>query len=232
MEFSLLYIFATGCSEPVFWITISTTAGQVILGKWTKPFFLTVAGDQKGMEMRRVKSRPAVTMEQHKGINIETLYRTQNERLKRFIQKRIWSREDAEDVLQLTYLEALRCQERFTGGSKPETWLFGIAANLTRNYFKRHYSQPQLDEIGDALLSELRGEMENDPGMLVEYETILKRTVEALETLPDDTRSMFELIVDSEYSYQDTADHMGVPIGTVRSRLSRARQTLKRHLEM
>ncbi|MCE8032122.1 RNA polymerase sigma factor [Billgrantia tianxiuensis] len=171
-------------------------------------------------------------MEQHKGINIETLYRTQNERLKRFIQKRIWSREDAEDVLQLTYLEAMRCQERFIGGSKPETWLFGIAANLTRNYFKRHYNQPPLDEISDALLSELQGEAEDDPGVLVEHEIILKHTVDALATLPDDTRSMFELIVDAEYSYQDTAEHLGVPVGTIRSRLSRARQMLKSQLGM
>ncbi|WP_234286338.1 RNA polymerase sigma factor [Halomonas sp. MCCC 1A11057] len=182
--------------------------------------------------MRRIKARPAAVMEQHKGINIETLYRTQNERLKRFIQKRIWSREDAEDVLQLTYLEAMRCQERFIGGSKPETWLFGIAANLTRNYFKRHYNQPPLDEISDALLSELQGEAEDDPGVLVEHEIILKHTVDALATLPDDTRSMFELIVDAEYSYQDTAEHLGVPVGTIRSRLSRARQMLKSQLGM
>ncbi|PXF32616.1 RNA polymerase sigma factor [Pokkaliibacter plantistimulans] len=165
-------------------------------------------------------------------INIEALCRTQNERLKRFIQKRIWNREDAEDVLQLTYLEAMRCKDRFNGGSKPETWLFGIAVNLTRNYFKRHYGQPQLDEMTDALLSELQSEIEDDPGMLVEHERMLDRAVAAMDDLPDDIQSMFQLIVDAEYSYQDTADHVGVPIGTIRSRLSRARQSLKRHMEM
>lgn len=182
--------------------------------------------------MKIVNNSPIDVEKKQVVINMEALCLSQNERLKRFIQKRIWNKEDAEDVLQLTYLEAMRCQERFHGDSKPETWLFGIAANLTRNYFKRHYSQPQMDEITDTLLSELPGEMEDNPGMLVEHELTLSKVVEAMGTLPDDTRSMFELVVDSEYSYQDAADHMGVPIGTIRSRLSRARQTLRCHLEI
>ncbi|SHO55645.1 RNA polymerase sigma factor [Vibrio quintilis] len=164
-------------------------------------------------------------------INIENLYQTQHERLHRFIQKRVWHKEDAEEILQLTYLEAMRCKDRFNGGSKPETWLFGIAVNLTRNYFKTHYSQAQFEEMTDALLYDLEAETEENPAVLVEHERMLTRAVEAMNTLPNDTQSMLQMIVDENYSYQDTAEKIGVPIGTIRSRLSRARQALKRYLD-
>ncbi len=182
--------------------------------------------------MRSIRTRSVDASSKQGSVNVDMLYRTQNERLKRFIQKKIWCKEDAEDVLQLTYLEAMRSQENFKGGSKPETWLFGIAVNLTRNYFKRHYSQPPLDEMTDTMLSELQGEVENDPEVLAEHEFTLSQATEAISALPEDIQFMFAMIVDSECSYQDAADRMGVPIGTIRSRLSRARKTLKHHLEV
>jgi RNA polymerase sigma factor (sigma-70 family) len=164
-------------------------------------------------------------------INVESLYRSQNERLRLFIQKRIWHKEDAEEVLQLTYLEAMRCKEKFNGNSKPETWLFGIAVNLTRNYFKQHYGQAILEEMTETIIYELQAEMEENPEKLIEHERTLAKAVTVMDTLPEDTQSMLKMIIDGEYSYQDTADQIGVPIGTIRSRLSRARQLLKHVLD-
>ena len=165
-------------------------------------------------------------------INIEELYKSQNERLRRFIQKKVWHQEDAEEILQLTYLEAMRCKDKFSGASKPETWLFGIAVNLTRNYFKQYYGQTVLvDEMTEAMSQELQSDVDENPAMLVEHERLLSRTMEAIENLPSETQSILQLIVDEDLSYQDTADCIGIPIGTIRSRLSRARQTLKSYLE-
>lgn len=161
-------------------------------------------------------------------INIEELYKNQNNRLKKFIGSKIWNQDDVEEVLQLTYLEAVRCQDKFNGDSKPETWLFGIASNLTKNYFKRHYKQPYTEEITETLISELQADIETDPALLVEYERALEKTVDAMASLPHDTQHILNMVVDNEYSYQQAADNVGVPIGTIRSRLSRARQVLKR----
>lgn len=160
-------------------------------------------------------------------INLEDLYKSQNTRLKKFIGNKIWNKDDVEEVLQLTYLEAVRCKDKFNGNSKPETWLFGIAANLTKNYFKRYYKQPRTEEITETLISELQADIETDPSLLVEYERALEKTVDAMSNLPQDTQSILNMVVDSEFSYQQAADSVGVPVGTIRSRLSRARQVLK-----
>ncbi|TDO98241.1 RNA polymerase sigma factor [Marinomonas balearica] len=160
-------------------------------------------------------------------IDIEGLYSTQNEKLRRFISKKIWHKEDAEEVLQFTYLEAIRCQHKFSGDSKPETWLFGIAANLTKNYFKKFYNAPELEEMTEALIYSLESEIEADPAMLVEHESLLSKTVDAMNQLPTDTQFILDMVIDKDYSYQETANAVGVPIGTIRSRLSRARQVLK-----
>lgn len=163
-------------------------------------------------------------------IDIVELHKKQSIRLRKFVSSKIWNKEDVDDVLQLTYLEALRCKERFNGDSKPETWLFGIATNLTKNYFKRHYNQPSTEEITDSLISELQSDIETDPAVLIEYEQTLEKTVNAMNNLPEETQHILNMIVDEEYSYQEAADSIGVPIGTIRSRLSRARQELKRYL--
>ncbi len=165
-------------------------------------------------------------------INIEELYINQNERLLRFIKKKVWHSEDAEEILQLTYLEAMRCQEKFSGASKPETWLFGIAANLTRNYFKQHYGHTIfMDEMTDTLLQDLQHDYDENPAIVIEHQRMLSQAMDAITQLPDETQSIFKLIVNEDFSYQATADHIGIPLGTIRSRLSRARQTLKNAIE-
>ncbi|MFP8968088.1 RNA polymerase sigma factor [Pokkaliibacter sp. CJK22405] len=163
-------------------------------------------------------------------LDLDLLFRSQQKRLTHFIAKKVWRSEDVEDIVQATFLEAVRCQDRFAGASKPETWLFGIAVNLVRNHFKQHYSHPQTDEITEELMACLQSELEDNPSELVEYERSLDRTIEAIDALPEDMQRIFNMVVDAEYSYQDTADQVGVPIGTIRSRLSRGRQQLKRCL--
>lgn len=173
-----------------------------------------------------------VSVDEHRRIDLDELCRSQKERLGRFILKKIWNKQDAEDILQMTFLEALRSKDRYAGASKPETWLFGIAANLVRNYFKRRYAQVQLDEMTDELLDTLQWSVVNDPGVIVEHELALDRTAEAIDLLPEDVKSIFHLIANSDCSYQEAASHIGVPVGTIRSRLSRARKSLKSYLGM
>ncbi|MEI8632326.1 sigma factor-like helix-turn-helix DNA-binding protein [Vibrio sp. PP-XX7] len=83
----------------------------------------------------------------------------------------------------------------------------------------------------DSLIYELEADIEENPAILIEHEQMLTKAVEAMDSLSDDTQSMLQMIVDDNCSYQDTADKIGVPIGTIRSRLSRAWQILKRCLD-
>lgn len=157
-------------------------------------------------------------------VNWGELARDCEQKLRRFIRKRVMNQDDADDLMQMTYLEALRNQHKFSGTSKPETWLFGIAVNLVRNHFKTLYGQPQcsdLDEVVGLL------EYEGDPSALVEQQDVLTRTSDAIESLPTDMRTLLDLIVETDLSYQDAALALGIPVGTVRSRLSRTREQLK-----
>jgi RNA polymerase sigma factor (sigma-70 family) len=157
-------------------------------------------------------------------VNWGELAKNCEQKLRRFIRKRVMNQDDAEDLMQMTYLEALRNQHKFFGTSKPETWLFGIAVNLVRNHFKNLYGQPQCSDL-DEVIGLL--EYDGDPSVLAEQQHALARTAEAIEALPTDMRTLLDLIVETDLSYQDAALALGIPVGTVRSRLSRAREQLK-----
>lgn len=157
-------------------------------------------------------------------VNWGELAKECEQKLRRFIRKRVMNQDDADDLMQMTYLEALRNQHKFSGTSKPETWLFGIAVNLVRNHFKTLYGQPQCGDL-DEVIGLL--EYDGDPSALVEQQHVLQRTSDAIETLPTDMRTLLDLIVETDLSYQDAALALGIPVGTVRSRLFRTREQLK-----
>lgn len=61
----------------------------------------------------------------------------------------------------------------------------------------------------------------------MENQRVLGATLESIETLPEDVKTMLSILVGHDGSYQDVAQQLNIPVGTVRSRLSRARETLK-----
>ncbi|OEC35412.1 RNA polymerase sigma factor, sigma-70 family [Pseudomonas cuatrocienegasensis] len=158
-------------------------------------------------------------------LDLGGLAKSSEEKLRCFISKRVFNQADVDDLMQMTYLEAWRNQHKYQGTSKPETWLFGIAANLVRNFFKTFYNQPRCMELTDAELENL--EHGHDPSHVSDYQRTLGRTLDAIEELSVDMRAVIQLVVDSDISYQDAARHLDVPIGTIRSRLARARGQLK-----
>lgn len=155
---------------------------------------------------------------------IRNLNQDQVQRLRAFIHKRVMNPDDADDILQCTFFEALRNEHKFQNASKPETWLCGIALNLIRNHFRRLYSQPYQECWNDQSTIESGQE---DVGQLVDGRRQLQRTVEAIKNLPDNMQKVIQVSMVMEGNYQDTAQSLGVPIGTVRSRLSRAREQLR-----
>lgn len=158
-------------------------------------------------------------------LDVAGLARNSAKKLRGFISKRVFNQADVDDLMQMTYLEAWRNQHKYQGHSRPETWLFGIAANLVRNHFKTLYNQPQPTELTDLDLEHL--EQGHDPSQVSDHQRILGRTLQAIDELSSDMRTVIQLVVDSDISYQDAARHLAVPIGTVRSRLARARGQLK-----
>jgi len=160
------------------------------------------------------------------GVRATSFVFGEERKLRLFVQKRVLNQDDADDIVQLTYLEAWRNQEKFKGLAKPDTWLCGIALNLIRNHFRRFYAQPQLSTFDESEFIESSDGA--DLSQQCEHRRLLDRTLLAMDALPKDMRDTLWTAVDTESSYRDAAERLGVPIGTVRSRLFRAREQLKR----
>jgi RNA polymerase sigma factor (sigma-70 family) len=163
---------------------------------------------------------PALTL-----ADLDGLVRAHGRRLRHFIRRRVANADDVEDLLQDTYLEALRCLDRFQGASRPETWLFGIAVNLVRGHYKRNAHRPLFE---DELEEEIREtELAQDPLEAIARMQAITRLERAADRLPLDTRRVLTLVLDEHLSYEEAADRLCIPVGTVRSRLSRARAALR-----
>ncbi|MEV0485691.1 RNA polymerase sigma factor [Streptomyces sp. NPDC050508] len=136
----------------------------------------------------------------------------------------------AEDIVSLTFLDAWRLRGKVDeeGGSL-RPWLLGIATNVTRNTrraARRHaaaVSRLPRDEVERDFADEVAARLDD------KAELALVRT--ALATLRRAEREVLALCVWSGLDYRAAAEALGVPVGTVRSRLSRARAKLAKHLK-
>jgi len=137
----------------------------------------------------------------------------------------------AEDLVQDTYVRALRYQASYQAGTNMKAWLFAIMRNLFWDRFKGGRPEDvSLDGDGEfALYDTLK-----DPSAMPEAEVLDRiaadEVVRAVEKLPELHREVVLLVDVEGFSYKDAAEVLGVPIGTVMSRLHRARRQLQRSL--
>lgn len=137
---------------------------------------------------------------------------------------------DAEDLVQDTMLRAFRAVGRFDG-RHPRAWLLTIMRNAQINRVRR--KRPELLRDPDATMERLADGDADDlgPEALVverEYDAAVQNAVDGL---PDKFRSVVELVDVQGLAYAEAAELLGVPSGTVMSRLHRARTRIRRHLE-
>lgn len=161
-------------------------------------------------------------------IDVEQLFRVHKLHLYRFVRRYVRNNEDAEDVVQLTFLEAVRCAPRFSGLSKPSTWLFGIALNLARNQVRRNCADLS-DTVEESVLEQI-ADLGGDPARLVELRQTVQLAHARMAALPAPIRATFEAVMDGDTTYEDAAVSLGIPVGTVRSRVSRVRNALRAEL--
>ncbi|MET8828160.1 RNA polymerase sigma factor [Streptomyces sp. NPDC004610] len=136
----------------------------------------------------------------------------------------------AEDVTSLTFLEAWRLRDKLREEVRSvRAWLLGIATNVMRNTgraARRHreaMSRLPLPEALPDFSDEVVGQMADAQRLAV--------AARALQRLKRTEREVFTLVVWSDLGYAATAEALGIPVGTVRSRLSRAREKLRRLVE-
>lgn len=130
----------------------------------------------------------------------------------------------AEEILQNVMLAAWKAASTFRGDSKVRTWLIAIARNQAINARRKH-------RVKSVELSEADGLEKTGP-----FEQLLRSSEraavrEAIKQLPEDQRETLELVFYHGLSGPEAAEVMGVALGTVKSRLHRAKETLKYILE-
>lgn len=141
--------------------------------------------------------------------------------------------EETEDLLQETYLKAFKYYDRFEEGTNLKAWLFRIMKNTFINGYRKRRSQPQQVEFDDLRESVENGLVEDLQSNQADPETAcLDRELDhevrdSLLALPHDYK-MAVLLVDLQgLTYQRAAELLGVPVGTVMSRLYRGRRRLE-----
>ena len=151
-------------------------------------------------------------------------------RVAALVSRFIFDSAEVQDVTQEAFIKAYRALENFRGDSQFYTWLYRIAVNTAKNHLvSRGRRPPSTDiDVEDAIhfegTSHLK-DMENPQNQL-SSEQLLEKVNQSIKKLPEDLRVALTLREYDGMSYEEIAEVMGCPVGTVRSRIFRAREAV------
>ncbi len=137
---------------------------------------------------------------------------------------------EAEDLVQDTYLSAFRFFDKFQPGTNCKVWLLSIVRHLFINRYWQKKREPEIIDwakVEQAYDSVVEQGERADPESLL-FSKLMGRDIEnALKQLPEEFRTAIILVDIEELTYEEAAQVMGCPIGTIRSRVSRGRRMLQ-----
>ncbi len=133
---------------------------------------------------------------------------------------------DAEDLVQETYLKAFRAADSFQTGTNLRAWLFTILHNTARNRFRDQAREPVVAGSDAVERAVWLAPTEDSPEALLLRNTLGAELQAAIDDLPPAFRQAVWLRDVEEFSYAEIAAMLGIPAGTVMSRLSRGRRLL------
>lgn len=145
-------------------------------------------------------------------------------------------RDDAEvlDVAQEAFIKAYRALPRFRGDSAFYTWLYRIAINTAKNFLVSQGRRPPASDIdadeAEQYMNAAALKDINTPERLLLKDEIEQTVYKAIEQLPEDLRTAITLREMEGLSYEEIAHAMDCPVGTVRSRIFRAREAIDKKL--
>lgn len=137
---------------------------------------------------------------------------------------------DAEELVQDATVQAYRAFGSFREGTYFRAWFFKILTNLAIHRYRQKQRRPDsvsLDSAADTGLWELAKDKDAGPEEQVFSKFDRERVSDALDALPDEFQTVCTLYLMEEFSYEEIAEILEVPIGTVRSRLHRGRKLLQ-----
>ena len=156
-------------------------------------------------------------------------------KLAKLIGRYVRDSSEVQDVAQEAFIKAYRALPRFRGESAFYTWLYRIAINTAKNHLVAQSRRPPDSDIDTLDAERLDGAWElrdhATPERLLLKEEIQSTVIAAIDELPVDLRTAVSLRELEGMSYEEIADVMDCPIGTVRSRIFRAREAINKRLE-
>ena len=139
------------------------------------------------------------------------------------------------DVVQEAFIKAYRALPSFRGESAFYTWIYRIAINTAKNYLVAQGRRPPDGDIDSGDVDQIEGETElkdnATPERLLLRDEIEETVMDAIAQLPDDLRVAITLRELEGLSYEEIAEAMDCPVGTVRSRIFRAREAINKRLQ-
>ncbi|MEN9465653.1 MAG: hypothetical protein RL217_1834 [Pseudomonadota bacterium] len=142
---------------------------------------------------------------------------------------------EAQDVTQEAFVKAYRALPNFRGESQFYTWMYRIAVNTAKNYLvSRGRRTPTRDiDIDDAEIFSEEANLKDvaTPDALIARDQLQKVVFDAIEALPEELRMAVTLRELDGLSYEEIAEVMDCPIGTVRSRIFRAREAIEKKMQ-
>ena len=145
------------------------------------------------------------------------------EPLRRFARKLCRNESDAEDLLQSTILQAIEKEHLYQSGTNLFSWMSKIMYNKFVSQYRRRAKFETQFDAEDLINRQARAPDQEDQAELDMVE-------EAMNKLSGEHRDILVMICIQDMQYHEAAEKLGVPVGTVRSRLSRAREALRREL--
>ena len=156
-------------------------------------------------------------------------------KIQNLISRFVKDRSEQEDVAQEAFIKAYRAIGNFRGESAFYTWLYRIAVNTAKNHLVGASRRPPVNDMdiddkgGIEIMSGLAED--NSPEAILQNEQLVQTIRKAIADLPDELRQAITLREFDGLSYEDIAEVMGCPIGTVRSRIFRAREAIEQAIE-
>ncbi|MBF0239137.1 MAG: RNA polymerase sigma factor [SAR324 cluster bacterium] len=143
----------------------------------------------------------------------------------RFILRHVWNRHEAEDLTQETFVSAFTRLSGYEARSQLSTWLFGIAYNKVLQHHRQSPGQ-NVEFVSEEILEE-QPSLELTPSEKFEKDAMVHDLNRFIDQLPDDLKTVLILVSFEGCSYDEVAEIMKIPAGTVKSKMFRAREVLK-----
>jgi len=156
------------------------------------------------------------------------------QRIINLVSRFVRNQSDAQDVTQEAFIKAYRAMPNFRGESAFYTWMYRIAVNTAKNHLAVQSRRPVAAERDITEIEQIEGDNAlkdyATPEHMLLRDEIQETIVKAIENLPNDLKMAITLREVEGLSYEDIASAMDCPIGTVRSRIFRAREAIDNQL--